>query len=82
MPHDVINPLLPGGFDIVWALVAISMIALAAVALWTVWSSKISITLPVRVLISIAIFAMPIVASTIWLLAFASMRRKSVNAAR
>lgn len=75
MSHDVINPLLPAGFDIVWALVAIATIAPAVVALWTAWSSKIALPLSMRVLVSIAVIALPIVASTIWLFTFASLRR-------
>jgi membrane-anchored protein YejM (alkaline phosphatase superfamily) len=69
MRLESINPLVPSGYDIAWALVGVVVVAaLAAAILMALWSIMRStrLTAAGRVLWVLVVFALPVLGTAAW----------------
>ncbi|WP_350350460.1 PLDc N-terminal domain-containing protein [Microbacterium sp. A8/3-1] len=69
------NPLIPGPTDVAWSVVWIAAVALAVVALVTLFRTKAAVGVAAATLWAFGIILIPVIGASVWLMASRRLRR-------
>lgn len=69
------NPLIPGPGDVAWSVVWIAAVALAVVALITLFRMKTAVGATAATLWALGIILIPVIGASVWLIASRLLRR-------
>ncbi len=66
---ETVNPLIPAAYDVVWAVVAVAIFALAVVALVSIWRSRSALTGTQALVWTLLVVLLPVFGAAAWFLA-------------
>lgn len=81
MAPDVVNPQMPVGFELAWAIVVAVYLVVVAVAVTSLWRSRDRLSPTSLVLWALAIVVLPLTGGVAWLLVGRQMTRRRVASA-